>query len=87
MKLTNDQIESLKKFVLEVLEDWPELGSLDGFDIQELSEKYNILIPEIRYKPCSDEFCNCNEFCNNEDWKKGVTCYRIAKWLIDNDKK
>ena len=80
MELTNEQIQSLAKFALGILEDWPDMGYLDGGDLQEIAVKHNILIPHIVHGPCCDN-CFCSEFYGNEEWQEGVTCYRIADWL------
>lgn len=80
MELTKEQIESLAKFVLEILDDCPDFGYLDGGDIQDLAEKHNLLIPQIVYEPCGEN-CSCAECYTDEEMQKGVTCYRIADWL------
>jgi hypothetical protein len=80
MKLTEEQIESLASFVLELLDEWPELSNFDGGDIQDLAEKHKILIPQTMYAPCG-EFCNCNQVVYDEEWHDGVTCYHMADWL------
>jgi len=80
MELTNKQIQSLAKFALEVLEDWPDMGSLDGGDLQEIAVKHNVLVPHIVHGSCCDD-CFCSEFYSDEEWREGVTCYRIADWL------
>ena len=81
MEFTKEQSELLAKFVLEVLEEWPDMGSLDGGDLQEIGEKHKILIPHIVHGPCSDN-CYCSEFYSNEEWQSGVTCYRLPDWLV-----
>jgi hypothetical protein len=77
---TADQIESLIKFAQEILSDFPDLSSLDGVDIQDLAEKYGLLIPEIVHASCG-EGCNCAEVCDDDDFKEGVTCFHFADWL------
>ena len=81
MKMTDEQIESLAGFVLEIMDDWPELGSIDGFDLQDIAEKHKILIPQTVYAPCG-ESCNCAECYTDEEMQKGVTCYHMADWLV-----
>ena len=81
MELTKEQSELLASFVLEVLEDFPDLGGLDPCDLQDLAEKYKILVPHIVHSPCGDG-CNCAEFYDSDSFQKGVTCYRIADWLV-----
>ena len=80
MEITDEQIQSLAKFALKVLEEWPGMGSLDGGDLQEIAVANNILIPHIVHGPCCEE-CFCNEFYDDEEWREGVTCYRLAEWL------
>ncbi len=82
MEMTKDQIDSLASFALEILDDWPELGTLDGGDLQDIAEKHKILIPQIVYAPCSDETCVCAEMCSDSEFARGVTCYHIADWLL-----
>lgn len=82
MNLTNEQIESLEKFVLEVLDEFPDVASLDGGDIQEIGEKHKILVPQTMYAPCIDDGCNCAQYYDDNEFKSGVTCYRVAEWLL-----
>ena len=81
MELTNEQIKSLAMFVLDVLDDFPDIVNLDGGDLQEIGEKYKILIPQIVHAPCRDDGCACAEMCTDDEFTAGVTCYRIANWL------
>jgi hypothetical protein len=80
MELTKEQIESLAGFVSEIFDEWPELDSLDGFDLQELGQKHKILIPRTVFAPCGEN-CSCAELFTDEEMLKGVTCYHIAAWL------
>ena len=79
--MTNDQIDSLAKFALEILDEFPDLSSYDGGDLQDLAVKHKLLIPQTVYAPCCDEGCSCAEFYSDEEFKAGVTCYHIADWL------
>jgi hypothetical protein len=64
-----------KGFALAVMRDWPEVGELDGFDLQQLGEKHGLLVKEWRTVPCSDgENCACNEYVVSGEQ---VECYRI----------
>lgn len=82
MKLTDEQIESLRRFVLDVIEPWQDYpGDLDGFTLQDIAEKNKILVPHIVFAPCVEDGCNCSECYTNEEFQKGATCYRIADWL------
>ena len=80
METNDEKIISLARFALDVLAEWPDMGSLDGGDLQEIAVKHNILIPHIVHGPCCDE-CFCGEFYDAEEWLEGVTCYRYADWL------
>lgn len=81
MELNKEQIVSLMKFALDVLEDWPEVGHLDMGDLQDIAEKHKILVPQIVHTPCDVDNCVCAEMCSDEDFARGVTCYHIADWL------
>lgn len=61
-----------ESFGREILDGWPDVGSLDGFDLQELGEKHGVLIPHAVNAPCG-EYCLCAEFDNIPG-----TCYRIT---------
>ena len=80
MELTNEQIQSLAKFAIKVLEDWPDMGYLDGGDLQEMAVASNLLIPHIVHGPCGEN-CNCAEYYGDDEWQDGVTCYRVVDWL------
>ena len=81
MDITKEQYESLTNFVFDVLQDWQDGGAIDMFDIQDIAVSRKILIPTTVYEPCTDEGCNCSEFYSDEDWKSGVSCYRLVDWL------
>jgi len=81
MKLTEEQIESLAGFVREIYDEWPELGSIDGFELQDLGEKHKLLIPRTVFAPCGEP-CSCAECYTDEEMQKGVTCYHMADWLV-----
>ena len=82
MNNKNEQVESMKQFILEVMDDWQEMGSLDGFDLHDIAVKNKILIPHTVYAPCVDDGCNCSECYDAEEFKLGATCYRFPDWLI-----
>lgn len=64
-----------KGFAIAIVEGWPEpfAEGLDGFDLQELAEKYGLLRKERRVVPCDPETCQCAEFYDTGDT---ATCYR-----------
>ena len=64
-----------KGFANAIYNDWPDCGSLDGFDLQELGEKYGLLVPEERTTLCDPE-CNCAEYYSSDEITAGFTCYR-----------
>ncbi len=81
MELTKEQTESLAKFALDILNEFPEMGDFDGGDIQDIAITRNLLVPQIVHAPCAEEDCNCAQFYDDADFTAGVTCYHIADWL------
>jgi hypothetical protein len=81
MKLNNEQIESLAKFALDILGEWPDVSLMDGGDLQEIAERHKLLIPQTVFSPCMEEGCTCAEVCTDKEFARGVTCYHIADWL------
>lgn len=81
MEITKEQFESLTGFVFDVIADFPDNVPLDGFDIQDIAVTRKVLIPTTVYTPCQEEGCNCAEFYSKDDFKAGVTCYRLVDWL------
>jgi hypothetical protein len=72
--------EKMKAFIRELFNIYcHDCGGIDGGELQDLAEKYGILVPEIRHSPCG-EVCNC-QVCCDEEWQEGVQCYRLANWL------
>ena len=67
--------DQLRAFAQDIMEGWPDVGMLDGFDLQELAVKHGLLAETIRHKPCAEEGCNCAEMVDERDWKDGVVCY------------
>jgi len=81
MELSEEQIESLRKFALGFVDDIADgIGNWDGFQIQDHAVKHKILIPQTKYEPCG-EGCNCAEYYGSDEWKDGITCYVIPEWL------
>ena len=73
--------DQLRSFAQEIMEGWPDVGTLDGFDLQELAVKHGLIVATIRHKPCSEEYCSCAEMVDERDWKKGVDCYHATTLL------
>lgn len=73
-----DEIDALRAFAQAVMDTWPG-GDLDGGTLQEIAEKYGMLKPEIRHKPCR-EGC-CDENADAQELVFGVTCYRKTPLL------
>jgi hypothetical protein len=82
MKMNDEQVASLAGFALDILNEWPDVSLMDGGDLQEIAEKHKLLVPQIVHAPCSDEDCACAEVCSDEEFARGVTCYRIVDWLV-----
>lgn len=66
---------ALRLFAGEVMGDWPDVGGLDGFDMQAIGEKTGLLRRETRQAPCSEQ-CACVEFDSGE-----VECWRVEPVL------
>lgn len=70
------ELLQLRAFAKDVMGDWPEIGSLDGFELQELAIKHGLLEATTQYKPCVEEGCFCAGMLTPEEFESGVTCYR-----------
>lgn len=55
------EIEALRGFGRAVMTDFPEIGCLDGGDIQDLAFKHGLLEKVQRNEPCGDH-CSCADF-------------------------
>jgi hypothetical protein len=53
---------NLRGFAHAVMGTWPDVGGLDGFDLQELGVKFGLLEKKDRIAPCREETCNCAEY-------------------------
>jgi hypothetical protein len=67
-----------KGFALAIMEEWPDVGTLDGFELQELGEKYGLLRKEERVVPCDPEYCQCSEFY---EIGAKAECFR-KNWIV-----
>lgn len=77
-----EETARLRAFAQDILGDWPDVGYLDGFDLQELAHKHGLLVSETRYQPCGvDGACSCAEVVEADEWPEGVTCYRKTALL------
>lgn len=81
-----DDVKKLRAFAQEIYDEWPHVGMLDGFDLQELAQKHGLLSPTKRFKPCADEGCNCAEMCSDVDWREGVECFTKTPLLKGHSK-
>ncbi len=70
----NKVLPNYYKFAVRVLGDWPDVGTLDGFDLQEHGEATGLLVPRVMAEPCVEN-CNCTEYYRDDEWP--VTCYRL----------
>ena len=67
-------------FARAVFDDWPDIGTYNGFDLQDLGEKYGLLVGTAVTAPCGEN-CGCLEHMSEEEFAAGHTCYRLAKEL------
>lgn len=72
--------QPLQAFAQAIMGNWPDVGGLDGFDLQLLGVKHGLLREEIRHEPCG-EACRCVEDATSDEWQAGVTCYRKTELL------
>jgi hypothetical protein len=62
-------------------EYYPDQGDIDGATFQELAYKWGMFTKEIVHGPCGD-LCQCAEVCSEDEFVKGMDCFRPAKWLM-----
>lgn len=67
----------LRAFAVAVFKDWPDTPVLDGLELQEMGEKFGLLVGEERTEACG-EHCNCVEYGDFP-----LTCYRRSRVLTD----
>jgi hypothetical protein len=68
----------LRAFAQEILKGWPEGGDVDGFTLQDLAVKYDLLrkCDPPPKQPCG-EHCSCAEYHPAGDFERGaVVCFR-----------
>lgn len=65
----------LRAFAQALFKDWPDVGA-DGFELQELGEKYGLLTPVPVTERCDPDNCNCAEY---DDFP--MICYRKSPLL------
>jgi hypothetical protein len=82
-------LRKLRAFAADVLGDWPDCGSLDGAEVQDLAVKHGLL--RAKYpaptKPCRDEGCACAEYYGtdfNGEFEDTVECYERTELLGPN---
>jgi len=52
-------LEALRAFALEMLKGWPDVGAIEGWDIEAAALKCGLLIPTQVTEPCSESCCAC----------------------------
>ena len=83
MALDQAGMEQLRAFAHAVMGGWPDVGGLDGFDLQMLGEKHGLLKKEVRTEPCGEN-CNCADGAIPSDWASGMECFRLTA-LVKGD--
>ena len=74
--------EKMKAFIRELFDIYyPDCGDIDGEELQDLAEKHEILLPEIRHEPCG-EFCNCAQVCSDEEFEEGLDKFMSKHGLV-----
>jgi hypothetical protein len=76
-------LEKLREFAQGIfrLADWPEGGDIDGFDLQELAVRLELLETVRPTEPCGEP-CACLFYYGREEFAEGgVTCYRKTPLL------
>lgn len=76
--------DRLRAFAQDILGNWPEIGDLDGFDIENLGVKHGLLkqVDPPPKKPCGER-CQCAEAYDDEDFRDDlVVCYRKTPLLL-----
>lgn len=54
-------------FIRDLFDDYPNLGTVDGFDLQELAVKHGLMEVVQRAEPCG-EGCNCADYYGSDEW-------------------
>ena len=80
-----EENKKLLAFAKEILENHPGV-ELNAIDIQDISVKHGLLIETTVYEPCNPEGCSCNEFYSSDEFKDGISCFRLAPFLKSDDK-
>ena len=80
--MDNHRQDQMVAFIIELFEMyWPDCSDIDGGDLQSLGICHGILTETVHYKPCGEQ-CNCASLCNAEDWRSGVSCFRLSDWVL-----
>ena len=83
-RITLESYQDFAKGILR-LANWPEIGDVDAFEIQELAAKFGILEKTTQFKSCCEEACLCAEYHSAEGMSEGVTCYRMPLELQESE--
>ena len=84
IKADNDK---LRAFASDVLKVFPDGGSWDALDIQEMAVNHGLLMSEIRKESCAVEgvsSCKCEDYCSSGDFDLGVECFRKTYLVTKN---
>jgi hypothetical protein len=67
----------LQKFTDSIIGEFPDIGDIDGFALQDIAEAYGLLVKESTQVPCGDH-CACAEVV---DEGKTTECMRVQPVL------
>jgi hypothetical protein len=65
-------------FAKAILDNWPDGGSIDLWDLQDEAIHYGLLVATLQERPCGEN-CWCAEFHGvkpDGTFREPVTCYR-----------
>lgn len=65
-------------FVGEIVGDFPEIGDVDGLQLQEIAERHGLLERKEMPEPCGAN-CQCRDEMGSDDFP--VICFRITPLL------
>ena len=57
----------LRAFVQDLFQGWPDVGAIEGWDLEKLAVKHGLLKPVTVTEPCGEN-CACEDMARGSRW-------------------
>lgn len=77
LKLGEEKTAKYKASIEDLFDtiDWPDSGSIDGFEFEQWAEKHGYIVARTVHEPCGED-CICQGVADDRDFEAGMECFQ-----------